>query len=384
MKRRSKNTLLIIGGVTQSKHHISGISTYLNALLCNWALPFSFFFYNTENIRRAQSKVNTISLLNILRFALNFVNIIYLTVRTKPSLIHIHSSRKLGLFKDLLICFFLRFFLRKRVIISVHSADISNLFITRLWPIQMFHAFLLCICVKNVILLSKSFKASVIKKIHIFSFLCDLDSHFFVIPNFVPPDVLSYKGSFEKEKKGNRLFCLVFVGMLHIRKGVLDLIEACTLLPRSIRKEINISFIGPYGSFKEKSIIRNRLKDKAIDFKVQIHGALFQQKKLACIKSADVFVLPSHSEGLPLSLLEAIGLGKPVIATSVGAIPEVLKECDICLIDPRNPKQLAKRIQFFYNNRHRLPLLGRKLKLRALNSFSINVHLNMLNYIYSS
>jgi glycosyltransferase involved in cell wall biosynthesis len=68
----------------------------------------------------------------------------------------------------------------------------------------------------------------------------------------------------------------------------------------------------------------------------------------------DVLVIPSHSEGLPNVLLEAIGAGVPVVATSVGAIPEVLTDDRVgIIVPPGDPRAIAEAIGAAYALRSR-------------------------------
>ena len=61
--------------------------------------------------------------------------------------------------------------------------------------------------------------------------------------------------------------------------------------------------------------------------------------------AADLFVLPSLSEGLPIAMLEALATGVPVVASRVGGIPEVLiHEFNGLLVEPRDPDDLAEAI----------------------------------------
>ena len=69
------------------------------------------------------------------------------------------------------------------------------------------------------------------------------------------------------------------------------------------------------------------------------------------IKNTSVFVLPSRSEGIPNVLLEAMALKKPVVATRVGGVPEVIRhEHDGLLVPPDDPHSLAAAIDRLREN----------------------------------
>ena len=78
----------------------------------------------------------------------------------------------------------------------------------------------------------------------------------------------------------------------------------------------------------------------------------------ALFRAADVVVLPSRWEGLPLSLLEAMARARPVIATAVGGVPEVIEDgVHGRLVPPGDPRVLADALEAF----HRKPELGQRL-----------------------
>ena len=62
------------------------------------------------------------------------------------------------------------------------------------------------------------------------------------------------------------------------------------------------------------------------------------------LKAFDVFVLPSLKEGFPWVIIEAAAAGIPIVATKVGAIPEILPE--ECLVEPGDSQSLAKKISW--------------------------------------
>ena len=75
--------------------------------------------------------------------------------------------------------------------------------------------------------------------------------------------------------------------------------------------------------------------------------------------AADMFVLPSHSEGFPFVILEALAMGKPVIATSVNGVPEVIEHQKTgLLVKARDVVGLAGAIQSFLEHPDRAAQLG--------------------------
>jgi len=80
-----------------------------------------------------------------------------------------------------------------------------------------------------------------------------------------------------------------------------------------------------------------------LDDRVQFFG--FRRDAAQLIHGFDVFVLPSWIEGLPVTVLEAMAAGKPVVATSVGGVPELVVEGETgLLVPPRDPERLAEAI----------------------------------------
>ncbi|MEJ0047288.1 MAG: glycosyltransferase family 4 protein [Rhodospirillales bacterium] len=124
-------------------------------------------------------------------------------------------------------------------------------------------------------------------------------------------------------------FTFVFLGNLLARKGLPDLLRALAE-PRLADKRWRLVVAGG----GDAKALRRLAQSLNISARVHFAGWLDRAAADAVLAGADALVLPSHHEALPLVLLEAAGLGVPVIATPVGAIPELFRDGESALLVP--------------------------------------------------
>lgn len=138
-------------------------------------------------------------------------------------------------------------------------------------------------------------------------------------------------------------------------KGLTCLIEAAALLPD---KEKVVFFIIGDGELAES--LKFKVKSLKLENKVFFLGHLENAKQY--LPAFDIFLLPSLKEGFPWVVLEAMSAKLPVIATPVGALPEIIiNGKNGLLIEPANAPQIAKKILELADNDH----LKRELGLQA-------------------
>lgn len=130
------------------------------------------------------------------------------------------------------------------------------------------------------------------------------------------------------KKNGPRL---LFMARLHPKKGLDLLLRAWSKLG-AVRKDWELIIAGPdeQGYLTRVQQLAGEL---ALQDQITLTGAVTGATKKALLYSADLFILPSYSEGFPVSLLEAMACGIPVVATQACNFPEVAKaeagwECD--------------------------------------------------------
>ena len=141
--------------------------------------------------------------------------------------------------------------------------------------------------------------------------------------------------------KENAVRRLLFVGNLSERKGVTDLLKALSSPGfEDLPLELVLAGDGDIRSYQDKA---NAL---GLEKKVRFTGWVGQGEVAELMAQADVLVLPSYDEGLPLVILEALGNGVAVVCTPVGEIPSVLQHgVTACFVEPGDVNGLAAALQ---------------------------------------
>jgi len=115
---------------------------------------------------------------------------------------------------------------------------------------------------------------------------------------------------------------LTYVGWIIKEKGILDLLDA-TKIASNVYPSLHLDLIGP--DFNTKAFWQNEINARDLAANVTLRGSIEDKNKLLLqIVESTIFIFPSHFEGLPVSLIEAISLGIPCISTNVGGCSDVL------------------------------------------------------------
>ena len=192
-----------------------------------------------------------------------------------------------------------------------------------------------------------------------------------VVPNSVPLPPLAEGG---QEQPGR----ILFLGRLEAAKGVYELLAAAAMLAPAF-PALRLVF----GGEGEREALRRRADELGIGARVEFLGWVGQQQRDAELARASIFCLPSHAEGLPMSMLEAMAACRAVVASSVGGIPETLRDGDNgLLVPPRDAHALAAALAALLGD----AALRERLALRARASieqhYSTEVVCGQLSAIY--
>lgn len=134
---------------------------------------------------------------------------------------------------------------------------------------------------------------------------------------------------------------IVFVGRLIELKGIPDLFEAVAQLVPA-RPQVQVVCIGEGPIL---GALRARAGQPDLKDRVKLIGALPPAEVARWLAASNLLCLPSYSEGWPAVLTEALSCGRPVVATDVGGIPELVDSNCGFLAPPRSPTQLAEALR---------------------------------------
>ncbi|MEO8574538.1 MAG: glycosyltransferase family 4 protein [Pyrinomonadaceae bacterium] len=135
---------------------------------------------------------------------------------------------------------------------------------------------------------------------------------------------------------------IVYLGRLQEAKGLSEMVEACRLLrAQGFKFKFSCFGTGP----DEKEFIRRMTAVLGDDF--YYGGVISGAEKVTALNSADIFLMPSRFEGLPLALLEAMAAGCVPIVSNRGSIPSVVEDGrNGFLVDPGDITQIVGRLKF--------------------------------------
>jgi glycosyltransferase involved in cell wall biosynthesis len=194
-----------------------------------------------------------------------------------------------------------------------------------------------------------------------------------VIPNAVPDKA---KGWFPRKNSG--VFRIIYMGLVTVDKGVLDLLRACRVLgDKKIIFELLI--VGSFVSPEEETLLR-RTAEYLPQGSVIFSGPLTGDAKEEALRSADVFCFPSfwHTETFPLVLLEALCFGLPIVASRWRGIPDLLGTLEECgtLVDIHALDQISSVLEALAKDPTLREVQSRNARLRYERFFTMKPFLS--------
>jgi glycosyltransferase involved in cell wall biosynthesis len=162
-------------------------------------------------------------------------------------------------------------------------------------------------------------------------------------------------------------------------KGIKYLLESASLLLQS-RNDVSFLIVGE-GSLKED------LRKLCVVLKIKKNVTFAGERSdiPEILSLTDIFVLPSLREGLPLTILEAMACGKPVIATNVGGVPEVVKDgVSGTLVPPGDPEAIHGAMIELLGDTEKMNKIGSEGKRICNENFNSRIMVEKIEDLYDS
>jgi glycosyltransferase involved in cell wall biosynthesis len=161
-----------------------------------------------------------------------------------------------------------------------------------------------------------------------------------IIPNVVDTELFIPQRTHNSPKK------ILHVSTLDDRaKNILGILEGIKLLSKK-RQDFVLEIVHEFRNIKAEEYVKEHHLEEFVHFL----GSMSEKEVAAKMQSCDFFLLFSNYENLPCVLLEAMSCGKPVIATSVGGIPEIVNPERGIFAEPGNVNQIVEKIDFMLQN----------------------------------
>lgn len=297
---------------------------------------------------------------------LHFIRVLLLH---KPDLVHIHSSFGPSFYRKMPFIY-MATWAKVPVINHIHGADFDDFYVNASENKKKKIKKIYNKCTV-LIALSEEWKKN----------LCQIVSSekIVVIENYstLYEDVLEQR----QNRECNEM--ILFLGELGRRKGCYDIPEVI----RRVKEKIpNVKCImAGAGSETDEEAIKKLIREKNIMDNIVFPGWIRGAKKDKALKEADVFFLPSYNEGMPMSVLDAMGYGLPVVSTNVGGIPKIVHngENGYCC-DPGDIQEFTNYLVLLLSNDQFRKQAGKQSQRIVKEKYSFTAHIKQLEKLYES
>lgn len=200
-------------------------------------------------------------------------------------------------------------------------------------------------------------------------------NHLYPILNAVDSDIYKPADDYKGEKT------LLYMGRLSYRKGLIDIVNSAKHV---IKKHPDVIY-KIVGSGPLESTIKKLIKKNELGNKFRFYGEIRDRKKvLQYYQDAYAVLVPSHYEGLPMTLLEAMSCGKPIISTSASFNKGVLENgINALLVEPKSPEDLGNATNQLLSSEELCLKIGKAARKTIVGKMSAEINTNKVIEVYN-
>lgn len=176
---------------------------------------------------------------------------------------------------------------------------------------------------------------------------------------------------------------ILFLGEIGKRKGCLDIPE---VVEKVVEEIPNVTFvIAGSGRPTDEQTIRKLTEKYKVSDHVEYPGWVIGKQKDALLRKADIFFLPSYNEGMPMSILDAMGYGLPIVSTKVGGIDKcVINNKNGFLYEAGDKDGFATAIISILSDENKRRAMSKESYQIAKSNYSLESHIRKIEDIYNT
>jgi len=292
--------------------------------------------------------------------------------KNSPDIIHINTSfSRYSFWRDSLYLLISKLF-RKKILLQMHGGALDEFWKCNFSFLRPFIKLALEIP-EQVIVLS-SVQKKPFDELHV-------RQKVQVVPNMVGADKFNIKGNFRcnVDILLDHMVILFVAAHFFREKGIWEVLKTVPLVVKEHKKAI---FILVGGGLEENNM-KKFCRKKGLQKYVRFPGYLYGKDITKAFLASDIFILPSYNEGFPLTILEAMAAGLPIITTPVGAIPEIVEDGENgFLIEPKDPVALADKIIKLIDNKTLRETMSKNNKKKAKEKYDLKPVAHIFDKIY--
>lgn len=286
-----------------------------------------------------------------------------LLVRRQVRLLHAHTASRASFWRKSIFILLCKA-ARKPVVIHMHSGEFIHFYCNECGGIAKWYISMILDHADTIIVLTEGWKKRLSK--------ITRNPRIVAILN---PIIASNNNEQTAKRTSNTL---LYLGRIARKKGVFDLLDVIAELRAEFDKLLLIC-----AGEGDISAAKERAAQLGIENHVQFTGWIDEDRKDQLINLATVMVLPSYAEGLPMSVLEAMAAGLPVVATAVGGIPDVItSEDNGLLVAPGDKSQLREALQHILRDKSLRQRISDNARQTFLNEFRAETVFRQVSSIY--
>ena len=305
------------------------------------------------------------ALLKIGKMLLGYLQFLFSLIVFRPQIVHINSSFGFSFYRKLYYIYLSKWFGIK-IVNHIHGAEFEKFYTNadkkKKQKIQK--AYNSC---DYLIALSSEWKEN----------LCQ------IVPEYKVKIIENYSIIHREKPKTVFGSTVLFLGEVGKRKGCLD-------IPDVIKNVVSVipkcKFILAGNLIEEDYVkIIEKVNKYGIDKNVVFPGWVRGEEKDKLLSEADIFLLPSYNEGMPMSILDAMGYGLPIVSTTVGGIPKIVRNGENGYItEPGDVSGLSEAIVDLLNNHQKMHEFGEMSIHIVEEKYSLDAHIEKLENLYNA